>query len=416
MNYMKNLTCISCSRVYRAHPQRYLCEDCGAEGLLEVQYDYEALKENWSREALARNTERSMWRYAPLLPVPSPAFRPPLQVGWTPLYYTEALARTLGLSHLWIKDDGVNPTASLKDRASAVAVAKAREAGVHVIACSSTGNAASSLAGNAASVGEGLQTVIFVPGRAPQGKVAQLLTYGALVISVQGSYREAHDLSAAAIHRWGWYNRNAAINPYLVEGKKTVSLEMAEQLNWNLPDWLVFSVGDGCTLAGAYRGLKDLQELGFIQRIPRFIGVQASGCAPITRAFHTGEPLQEVEENTIADSIAVGSPRNYVKALRALKDTQGVMVNVEDGEILDMIKVLGKYTGLFGEPAAVAGVAGLKKLIHEGVVGREQGVGAVITGSGLKDIKNVITAVGEPVKLSPDIGALEPILLEKGLI
>ena len=175
-------------------------------------------------------------------------------MGWSPLYEEDRLAKLLGLKKLWVKDDGQNPTASLKDRASAMAVAKAKEAGAEIIACSSTGNAASSLAGNAAAAG--LKTFIFVPSRAPKGKVAQLMTFGANVISVQGNYEETFELSKKAIDKWGWYNRNAAINPYLSEGKKTVSLEIAEQLGWKMPDYLAISVGDGCTIAGVWKGLE----------------------------------------------------------------------------------------------------------------------------------------------------------------
>ena len=200
----------------------------------------------------------------------------PLRVGWSPLYEEPKLAEILGLKRLYVKDDGQNPTASLKDRASAMAVAKAREAGAKIIACSSTGNAASSLAGNAAAAG--LRTFIFVPERAPKGKVSQLMTFGANVISVQGDYEETFELSKKAIEKYGWYNRNAAINPYLSEGKKTVSLEIMEQLGWQVPDYIAISVGDGCTIAGLWKGLKDLYAIGFIDKLPRLISAQAEGC------------------------------------------------------------------------------------------------------------------------------------------
>ena len=204
--------------------------------------------------------------------------------------------------------------------------------------------------------------VIFVPARAPQGKVAQLLIYGAKVISVQGNYRDAFELSAAAIERWGWYNRNAAINPYLVEGKKTVVLELAEQLAWQMPDWLVLSVGDGCTIAGAGKGLQDLKELGFIDKVPRLLGVQASGCAPIYHAFCSGSELIPAEENTLADSIAVGVPRNPHKAMCQVRNSLGNMVTVSDDEILAAMRLLGRTCGVFAEPAASAAVAGLARL------------------------------------------------------
>ena len=210
---MKNVLygkCVKCGKTYEATPDLTTCE-CG--GILDITYDYDYIKSQLTKEKLAARSERTMWRYRELLPIEETTEPTPLRVGWSPLYEEPRLAELLGLKTLWVKDDGQNPTASLKDRASAMAVAKAREAGAKVIACSSTGNAASSLAGNAAAAG--LKTYIFVPSRAPKGKVAQLMTFGATVISVQGSYEETFELSKAAIDKWGWYNRNAAINPYL---------------------------------------------------------------------------------------------------------------------------------------------------------------------------------------------------------
>ncbi|MBQ1834660.1 MAG: threonine synthase, partial [Oscillospiraceae bacterium] len=316
----------------------------------------------------------------------------------------DRLGKLLGLKKLWIKDDGQNPTASLKDRASAMAVAKAREAGAQIIACSSTGNAASSLAGNAAAAG--LKTFIFVPERAPKGKVAQLMTFGANVISVQGNYEETFELSKAAIDKWGWYNRNAAINPYLSEGKKTVSLEIAEQLDWQMPDYLAISVGDGCTITGVWKGLKDLYAIGFIDRLPRLISAQAEGCHPINRAIVTGEDWHPMEENTLADSIAVGVPRNADKALMAIRESNGIAVNVTDEEIMAAQKLLGTTCGVFGEPAGVTGTAGLKKLCEQGVIGENDTVVSVVTGNGLKDVANAIKFCGEPMSLPNDLNLL----------
>ena len=325
-------------------------------------------------------------------------------MGWSPLYKADRLAARLGLKALYIKDDGQNPTASLKDRASAMAVVKAREAGARTIACSSTGNAASSLAGNAAAAG--FETYIFVPARAPKGKVAQLQIFGAHVISVDGSYEDTFELSRAAIDRWGWYNRNAAINPYLSEGKKTVSLEILEQLGWQVPDYIALSVGDGCTIAGVWKGLKDLYETGFIPRLPRLISVQAEGCCPLNRAIETGQPWQPMEENTLADSIAVGVPRNADKALNAIRESKGVVVNVSDGEILSAMGLLGRTQGVFGEPAGVTGTAGVKKALEQGRISPDSTVVSIVTGNGLKDVANGIRAAGEPVVVKPDMGEL----------
>ena len=414
MKYVTGLHCIKCGREYKADAERYLCDDC-EDGILDVDYDYQKIKLEWSKEALNENSDQRIWRYEPVLPIKPKTEKPKLAVGNTPIYNSPVLAEEFGIKKLIIKDDGLNPTGSLKDRASAMAVVKAQEAGAATVACSSTGNAASSLAGNIASMGGRMNAVIFVPDRAPAGKLAQLLIYGAEVVSVQGSYEEAFYLSAAAIEKWGWYNRNAAINPYLVEGKKTVSLELAEQLEWEMPDWLVFSVGDGCTIAGAFKGLFDLKRIGFIDRIPKLLGVQAEGCAPITKVFRTNEKLKVTAENTIADSIAVGKPRNWLKAVRAVRDSEGEMINVSDQQILSMMQILGKKTGIFGEPAGVAGLAGLKKAATAGIVGADESAAVVITGNGLKDIKNARRAADDPIEVEPDLEKLTELFIERGV-
>ena len=393
--------CVKCGKTYDAVPDLTNCE-CG--GILDIVYDYDYIKTQLTREKLAARQDHTMWRYRELLPVEPETPNTPLRVGWSPLYEEPRLAEQLGLKQLWVKDDGQNPTASLKDRASAMAVAKAREAGAKVIACSSTGNAASSLAGNAAAAG--LKTYIFVPSRAPKGKVAQLMTFGATVISVQGSYEETFELSKQAIDRWGWYNRNAAINPYLSEGKKTVTLEILEQLGWQAPDYIALSVGDGCTIAGAWKGLKDLYAAGFIDRLPRLISVQAEGCCPLNRAVQTGRPWAPMEENTLADSIAVGVPRNPDKALCAIRESDGVAVNVSDGEILEAMRLLGRTQGVFGEPAGAAGTAGVKKAVELGLIPAGSTVVSIVTGNGLKDVQSGIQAAGEPMRVSPDMDAL----------
>ncbi len=403
--------CVKCGREYEAVPNLTTCE-CG--GILDIVYDYEHIKTAFTKEKLAARVNPTMWRYRELLPVEETTRDTELRVGWSPLYEAPRLAKVLGLKKLWIKDDGINPTASLKDRASAMAVAKAREAGAKVIACSSTGNAASSLAGNAAAAG--LRTYIFVPSRAPKGKVAQLMTFGATVISVQGSYEDTFELSKAAIDRWGWYNRNAAVNPYLSDGKKTVGLEIMEQLGWKVPDYIAISVGDGCTIAGLWKGLKDLYAIGFIDRLPRLISAQAAGCYPINRAVETGEPWHPMEENTLADSIVVGAPRNADKATNAIRESGGLTVEVTDGEIMAAQKLLGETCGVFGEPAGVTGTAGVKKLVEQGRLPADATVVSVVTGNGLKDVANAIKACGEPISVPSDMDRLLEAFAEKGVL
>ncbi len=283
MAHLTGLQCVHCGREYDVADVEYYCPACGYhDGILDVVYDYDAVEEELNAEALAGNRNLSMWRYLPLLPVVVQELIPHLQVGWTPLYETPRLARELGVARCWVKDEGRNPTASFKDRASAVGVVKALEKNAAQITCASTGNAASSLAGFAAAAG--IPATIFVPARAPEAKVAQLLVYGARVFSVEGTYDEAWELCMKASAEFGWYNRNCAINPYLIEGKKTVSLELAEQFlrvtPGCFPDWVVVSVGDGCTIGGVWKGLKEMHRLGLLHRLPRILGVQAAGCQP----------------------------------------------------------------------------------------------------------------------------------------
>jgi threonine synthase len=408
MKHVLGYKCTLCQKEYAANLDLYTCPACGITGILDVVYDYVEIKRKITPQSLKANRDYSIWRYAPLMTVKNENLHKTLRVGWTPLYTANRSAQALGLDDLYIKDDGLNPTASLKDRASVVGVIKAIEKGAEIVGCSSTGNAASSLAGNAARMG--LKTVIFVPGRAPVGKVAQLLIYGARVISVSGSYHETFELSQAAIERWGWYNRNCAINPHLVEGKKTVALEMAEQLNWQVPDWVAVSVGDGCTIGGVYKGFYDLLQLGIIERIPRILGVQAEGCSPFYRSWIDNKPLEPTEEKTLADSIAVGVPRNPVKAFNAVKQSDGAWITVTDDEILSAMKELGSAEGIFGEPAGVTGFAGLKKAVAVGMIKKHEKCATIVTGNGLKDIQNALKAAGEPIRVDPDFAELEKVL------
>lgn len=411
---MKNVKCARCVKCGKEYEANANITNCSCGGILDIIYDYDYIKTVLTKEKLASRDDRSMWRYRELLPIEETTENTPLRVGWSPLYEADRLAKELGIGKLWVKDDGQNPTASLKDRASAMAVAKAQEAGAKVIACSSTGNAASSLAGNAAAAG--LKTYIFVPSRAPKGKVAQLMTFGATVVSVQGSYEDTFNLSKAAIDKWGWYNRNAAINPYLSEGKKTVGLEIMEQLGWEVPDYIAISVGDGCTIAGLWKGLKDLYAIGFIDRLPRLISAQAEGCCPLNRAIANNEDWYPMEENTLADSIAVGVPRNADKALMAIRESNGVVVNVSDKEIMAAQKLLGRTCGVFGEPAGVTGAAGLKKLCEQGVIPADAKVVSVVTGNGLKDVANAIAACGEPISIPSDMELLLKAFADNGIV
>lgn len=396
------LKCMKCGKEYPDAPDRYVCDDCGTEGILDVVYDYSSVK--ITKEEIAASKDYSLWRYAKLLPVKDPSMRASLQVGWTPLYKAEKVEKEFGLDNVYIKDDGRNPTASLKDRASAIAVVKAKEAGAKTICAASTGNAASSLSGFAAAAG--IKTVIFVPKRAPKAKVAQLAVYGSKVVLVDDSYDRAFDLSIEITKKFGFYNRNCAYNPFCVEGKKTVSFEIWEQMGFQVPDRVYVSIGDGCITSSIYKGFYDLKELGLIDRLPRIIGVQAAGCNPVEVAMKTGKFVAQ-DGNTIADSIAVGIPRNRLKAMRALKNSNGDCISVTDDEIRTALVELPRSTGVFGEPAGVTAFAGFKKHAKAGDIKKSEKVVVVITGNGLKDIDSAISVVNMPQPVAPDSKTIE---------
>ena len=410
MSYIKGYRCTLCGAEFKEGEVGLTCPHCGEKGILDVVYDYDALKKVLTREYFEKNRNYSMWRYAPIMGIQEDHIDEMLRVGWTPLYRARRLEKELGVKELFVKDDGLNPSGSSKDRASGVAVLKAVEAGAKTIACSSTGNAASSCACQAAHIG--LKAVIFVPKRAPIGKATQICLYGATLVKVDGDYKAAFQLSKQAIDKYGWYNRNAAINPWMVEGKKTVSLEIAEQLGFKPTDWVCVSVGDGCTVGGVYKGFHDLKELGLIERIPRILAVQSTGCEPFVIADHNNE----AEENTIADSIAVGIPRNPIKAINAVRNSNGVWISVPDSDILEVEALLGRTEGIFGEPAGVASLAGLMKALKEGIIRKDESVTFIVTGNGLKDPANAQKAITQPEVMKPDLAILDKYLREKEII
>ena len=400
----ESLTCVSCSAAYREAPSQYSCPECGELGTLRVSYDYERIRASTSRDGLAAAPFRDHWRYLPLLPLSADRVEFPLAVGGTPLYPVPGLRKALGLERLWIKDDTVNPSASLKDRASAVVLLKGQEFGRHEFATASTGNAGASLACLSAALG--LPCHIFVPETAPRAKVAQLVIFGADVLSIRGSYSEAFSLCVRASDHFRWYNRNTGYNPYTVEGKKTVALEIAEQLGWEPPDTVIVATGDGCILSGIWKGFVDLHRLGWIARLPRLVAAQAEGSQSIKQAFDGDGTIRPVTEDTLADSISVSLPRNGVMAVQDLKASGGSAVSVSDGEILEAMPLLGKTTGLFGEPAAAAAVAALVKLVDRGEVSSAERIVVVSTGHGLKDVDAALQAVEPPPPLDCTIDAV----------
>lgn len=404
--HVTGLKCEICGTSHK-HSNLYTCPSCGDAGILDVEYDYESIASAFSKHPL-QNREQDIWRYDELLPVSAEIARPHLFIGWTPVYDIPRLAGAFGVRQFFLKDDGRNPTNSFKDRASAVGVLKSVEFGFGQIACSSTGNAASSLAGLSAATG--LKSYIFVPERAPEPKLTQLLIFGATVLRVLGTYEQAFDLCKAACEKYGWYNRNSGSNPFLVEGKKTAGLEIAEQLRGNMPDWVVVSVGDGCTIGGIGKGFQEMKRLGISDRVPRLLGVQAEGARPIVDAFRSGKDLAPSNTNTLADSIAVGTPRNWRRAIKQIRLSNGEMIAVSDEEILEAMRTTARTGAVFGEPAGVTGVAGLKKAIQEGIIRKTESVLCVITGNGLKDIQSAKQAAGRALDVKPSLADLTEVL------
>jgi threonine synthase len=385
-----------------------------------VVYDYEKIKSRLSLSNISGSHDFSVWRYWELLPIENRSSIPPLRVGWTPLYNAKRLGSSLRLTDLWLKDDGLNPTGSFKDRASTVVVAKAKELGTNVITAASSGNAGAALAGMAASAH--MPAVVFAPFTAPQAKIAQLLIYGARVLLVKGTYDQAFELSLAASKEFGWYSRNTGYNPFTAEGKKTASLEICEQLThlqpgsdhktWSAPDRIFVAVGDGNIITGIWKGLRDLKALGWIEKMPKLIGVQAEGAAACYNAWKAGtDVITPVDAHTISDSICVGLPRDGTRAVRAVRETHGAYITVSDDEVLASMRQLAREEGVFAEPAGATGYAGLVKAVRDNLVGRDERIVVVVTGNGLKDTSSAMKAAGKASLIEPTLEAVRRVSL-----
>jgi len=415
MTNVVGLRCVICGTTYPADFAGYVCPDHGNEGILDVTYDYDRIGETFTKESLAANQDRTMWRYRPLLPIEDDSVVPPLTVGGTPLYYAPRLAEEVGVARVWVKDEGREPTASLKDRASAMAVVKAQERNADVVTTASTGNAAAALSGISASVGQ--KNVIFVPASAPEAKIAQLLAYGSTVALVNGNYGDAFELCMEASAEYGWYNRNTGYNPFMTEGKKTAGLEILEDLGWDAPEAIFVSVGDGSIIGGVHKAMKDAFALGWIDRMPRIFGIQSAGSDYLVQAFESGEDVltkAPISADTIADSISADLPRDRIKAMAAVTETGGAYLRVSDDEILAAIPTLARGSGVFAEPAGATPYAGLVAAVERGLVGSDDCVVILATGSGLKDVASAMKAVAavgtEPMRVDPNLEALKAAL------
>ncbi len=413
--------CSICSETYRPEEVMYTCPSDG--GNLDVVLDYDGIESTFSLERIAESDDASIWRYLPLLPVQDPGHRgsPLRDVGWTPLYKPDRLADTLGMTDLWLKDDGRNPTASFKDRASAVVIARAEQIEADVVVTASTGNAGAALSGMAAAAG--VSAVILAPESAPKAKVAQLLIFGASVFLVDGTYDDAFDLTIEAADAFGWYCRNTGYNPFTAEGKKTAAFEMCEQLSradetvdgptgqWQSPDAVFVSVGDGNIISGLHKGFKDLHRLGWIAKVPRLYGIQSTGSAAITNAFAAGtEDIKPVVADTLADSIAVDLPRDGLRALRAATQTGGAYLAVPDESILSAMRDLARDGGVFAEPAGATAYAGLIEALKQELIEPQERIVVMNTGSGLKDIDAAMDAAGAADVIEPNLKALKAVI------
>jgi len=405
--------CSICNKEYLPASILYTCPQCG--GNLDVVINFEHLAHKYQPEDIISRTDFSLWRYLPLLPISDPGGeRTPLRhAGWTPLYSPPELQQKLGLHCFWLKDEGKNPTASFKDRASAIVVGRAREINAEIVVTASTGNAGAALAGMAAAIGQ--KSIIFAPKTAPQAKIAQLLIYGAEVILVDGNYDAAFDLTVEASHEFNWYCRNTGYNPFTLEGKKTAAFEIWEQICLHLEDdskplCVFVSVGDGNIISGIHKGFKDLCNLGWLKQMPRLFGVQSEKSAAIANAYFANtETIIPVSATTLADSISVDFPRDGVRAIRAARDTGGAYLTVADDDIIKGISELGAF-GIFCEPAGSTAYVGLKKALSTGMIFDNDPVVVINTGNGLKDIKAAMMAVKEAPIIEPDLKSLKKYL------
>lgn len=402
--------CIDCGKQFYTNEIIYLCPSCSKEnneinppkGVLKVIYNYsEVLKKNTKFIKLKENN------FIDIIPVNSSKSFPKLSIGNTPLYRFNSFDNKDLPFQLILKDDSQNPTFSFKDRASALVSAYAKENNIETIVTASTGNAGSSLAGICASQGQ--KAIVMVPESAPIAKLTQILMYGATIIPVKGTYDQAFDLSIKATEKFGWYNRNTAFNPLTIEGKKSVSFEIFDQLNETLPDRIFVPVGDGVILSGVYKGFEDLLNLKFINKIPTIVAVQADGSNNIIRNLENDRFFTKPSK-TIADSISVDIPRNFFMAKYYIKKYNGEYITVSDEEILNASFMLSRNTGLFTEPAAAAAFAGFLSYYHSNRLDNNSKNVVLLTGSGLKDLKTVQSLLKMPESIEPKLENLKKLI------
>lgn len=394
---MYHLECIKCHRKFSTSDVIYTCE-CG--GLLDVVYDFGEID-------LSKNDLKgplSVWKYRDLLPVSREPVS--LQEGGTKLYRIDRTADKLGLKEVYVKHEGMNPTGSFKDRGMTVGVTKALELGMKTVACASTGNTSASLAVYGARAG--VPSVVLLPaGKVALGKLAQALIHGAKVLSIRGNFDEALKLVRDLCDREGFYLLNS-VNPYRLEGQKTIAFEIADQLGWQAPDRIVLPVGNAGNISAIYKGFRELKQLDIIDHIPKMTGIQAEGAAPIAMAVKKNEPeiIPEGKPETLATAIRIGNPVNAIKALNAIKGSGGTAETVSDAEIVEAQQELASFEGIGVEPASASSIAGLKKLTEMGVIEKDERVVCVTTGHLLKDSQHVLDVCPKPVEIDATIEAV----------
>jgi len=408
--WFSNLKCRECGRLYEKEAI-HICEfDFGP---LEAAYDYEAIRAVLTRK-LIESRPQTMWRYRELLPIDG---EPTVgtQVGFTPLVKADRLAKALGIRELWIKNDSVNyPTLSFKDRVVSVALSRARELGFKVVACASTGNLANSVAANAANAG--LKSYVLIPSNLEQGKVLGSLVYGTNVIGIKGPYDQVNRLCSEIAGKYGWGFVNVNLRPYYAEGSKTMGFEIAEQLGWKLPRHTVVCMASGSLLTKLHKAYKEFIDLYIVPKSDFSIhGAQASGCSPISTAFKAGTEIVKPVQNpdTIAKSLAIGTPADGYYAIRSMKETGGSCEDCTDEEIVEGIKLLAETTGIFAETAGGVTVACARKLIASGKIPKDESAVLCITGHGLKTQEAIVGKVGEPRVIGPSLREFEALVVDE---
>lgn len=404
--------CINCGKKYDIDKIIYFCKKCGDP--LEIKYDYEKINEKITKSNW-QNVPLSVWRYRDFMPIKDFSKIVSLQEGGTGFHHSRQLSRILGIRQLYVKNEGENPTGSFKDRGMTVGVTKAVELGVKTVICASTGNTSASLAAYAARAG--LESIVLIPsGKIAYGKLSQAMIHGAKVIQVQGNFDESLDIVLKLSEKYKSIYLLNSINPFRIEGQKSLGFEICDQLNQKTPDRIIVPVGNAGNISAIWKGLKEFHKLGLLNELPKMTGIQAAGSAPIVHAIKKGSdtiiPVDSPE--TVATAIRIGAPVSWKKALRAIRESNGTAEMVNDEEILDAQKLLAQKEGLFVEPASASSIAGLKKLIQLGVVDKDEHVVCVTTGHGLKDPDTAVKMSKKPIEVKTQIEAIEEILgLEK---